>query len=302
MTFGEASTPPSRSNAAVRVRAVRVNGVELHYTDSGADSATVVLLHGGMGDLESWPHQWRALSDRYRVIAYSRRYSHPNRNITNHARRGHHVDDDIEDLLALQAALDTGPSHLVATSYGALLALAVALRAPSQAASLVLVEPPLHSWVRETETGERLYNEFFRGVWQAAGEAFRHGLPRRAMQLLTEGMWGRPVLDSWSDDRVDAVMRNAAAMHELIKTSEPFPDFERSAVSRLWIPTLLLQGEHTSALHQLVMNELSQVMGNAKRIEIPNAGHASPNENPETFNAAIVSFLEAQPLPSKGMR
>jgi len=76
-----------------------------------------------MGDLEAWPHQIGALSPRWRVIAYSRRHSHPNRN--NDAPRtvaANGLDDDIDDFLALQEALDAGPAHLVATSYGALLA------------------------------------------------------------------------------------------------------------------------------------------------------------------------------------
>lgn len=292
------STPPME--ALELSRAARVNGVELHYTDSGAGAGggAVILLHGGMGDLGSWAEQRRALRARYRVVAYSRRHSHPNRNPAHRAASVHNVDDDIDDFLALQAALRAGPSHLVGTSYGALLALAIALRAPTHVASLVLAEPPLHPWARTTPGGERLYDAFIRGAWRAAGEAFELGLPRRAMQLLVEGMWGRPMLESWSNDRIDAAMRNAAAMEALTGASDPFPDLERSAVSRLTMPTLLLQGEQTSALHRHVMNELGREMSHAKRIEIQNAGHGSPNENPEAFNAAVVPFLESlPPLP-----
>lgn len=284
---------PPGPNEAVPVRMAHVNGVELHYTDSGTDGVAVMLLHGGMGDLGSWPHQSRALWPRYRVVAYSRRHSHPNRNSVPHAGRVHRVDDDIDDFLALQAVLGTGPSHLVATSYGAMLALEIALRAPDQVVSLVLAEPPLHRWLRATEAGEKLYNAFIQDVWSAAGDAFERGLHRRAIDILTQGMWGRPMLESWSDDRVGAAMRNAMAMRELIRAHDPFPDLERSAVSRLAMPTLLVHGEQTSTLHVQVMNELSNVMGHARRVEIPNAGHGSPNENPAAFNAVIVPFLES---------
>jgi pimeloyl-ACP methyl ester carboxylesterase len=87
-------------------------------------------------------------------------------------------------------------------------------------------------------------------------------------------------------------MRNAAAMQALTRSSDPFPEFDRSTVARLTMPALLLQGEHTSTLHRQVMNELASVMRDAKRIEIPRAGHGSPSENPDAFNAAVVSFLE----------
>jgi pimeloyl-ACP methyl ester carboxylesterase len=143
-----------------------------------------------------------------------------------------------------------------------------------------------------------LDSAFIDDVWRAAGLAFEQGLQRHAMQLLAQGMWGAPKLGPRSDARIDAAMRNAPAMHELTRAHDPFPDLERSAVSRLTMPTLLLHGEQTNALHLLVMDELSKVMGHARRIEIPNAGHGSPNENPGAFNAAVVAFLESLRLPT----
>jgi pimeloyl-ACP methyl ester carboxylesterase len=301
MTCSNAVLPAARLNPAQPAGAVRVNGVELRYTDTDTGTSTststpggapTILLHGGMGDLESWPHQIRALSPRHRVIAYSRRRSHPNRNDdVQRASFAECVDDDIDDLFALQGTLHVGPAHLVGTSYGALLALAAAMRAPDRVFSLVLAEPPLHRWACATEAGERLYGAFIEGVWRTAGDAFEAGLPRRAMQLLNDGMWGRPVFESWPDDHLDAVMRNAAAMHALTRSHDPFPEFDRSAVAGLRMPTLLLQGECTSALHRQVMNELGSVMPDARRVEIAFAGHGLPNENPEAFNAAVVSFL-----------
>lgn len=114
------------------------------------------------------------------------------------------------------------------------------------------------------------------------------------MELLTDGMWGRPMFGSWPDERIDAVMRNAAAMQALTQSRDAFPEVERSAVACLTVPTLLLQGEQSCALHRQVMHELSRAMSHAKRAEIPFAGHGSPNENPDEFNAAVAQFLDSQ--------
>jgi pimeloyl-ACP methyl ester carboxylesterase len=298
MTCANAALTATRAHPAEPARAARVNGVELHFTDTGTNTpggAAVILLHGGMGDLGSWPHLIRALSPQRRVIAYSRRHSHPNRNNSSvqRARFAECIDDDIDDLLALQGALHVGPAHLVGTSYGALLALAAALRAPDQFASLVLAEPPLHRWACASDAGRRLYTAFIDDVWRAAADAFGRGQHRRAMQLLTDGMWGRAVFESWPQAHIDAVMRNAAAMHALTRSHDPFPEFGRSAVACLRMPTLLLQGVRTSALHRLVMNELGGAMHEARRVEIASAGHGLPNENPDGFNAAVVAFLES---------
>jgi pimeloyl-ACP methyl ester carboxylesterase len=292
MTSLNTAAPSTCPNASERVRVARVNGVEVHYTDTGV-GATTILLHGGMGDLGSWQHQIRALSPRYRVVAYSRRRSHPNRNADSACVRFVNcLDDDVDDLLALQGLLQAGPAHLVGTSYGALVALAVALRAPDKVASLVLVEPPLHRWACATAAGEQLYAAFIDGVWRAAAEAFTRGLQRVAMQLLTDGMWGRPVFGSWTDDRIASAMRNAEAMKALTQSIDPFPDIARSAVASLKMPMLLVQGERSSALHRLVMNELGDLMRDARRAEIPLAGHGSPSENPDEFNAVVLKFLD----------
>ena len=274
------------------LRALRVNGVQLHYTEAGSgNQGTVFLLHGGMGDFESWTHQVRALKERFRVVSYSRRHSNPNRNLDiQRARFAEYVDDDIEDLLALKRALRVGQLHLIGSSYGALLALAVALRAPHEVASLVLAEPPLHRWACASKAGRRLFNAFM-DAWRSAGEAFEAGLPRRALQLITDAMWGRPTFDWWPADRVDAAFRNAAALAALTRSQDPFPEIDRSAVAALATPMLLVQGSHASRLHRCVMDELARVIPNARRTEIASAGHASQTDNPYEFNAAVVPFL-----------
>jgi pimeloyl-ACP methyl ester carboxylesterase len=279
------------------MRAARVNGVVLHYIDTGTGThggAEAILLHGGMGDLGSWAHQIRALSPRHRIVTYSRRLSHPNRNgAVQRACFADHIADDVDDLLALQSELRVGPAHLIGTSYGALLALAVALRAPAQVASLVLAEPPLHRWACASEAGERLYGEFIDRVWRPAADAFGLGQQRRAMQLLIDGMWGQATFQLWPAERIDGVMRNAAAMHALAGSQDPFPEFDRSAVASLTMPTLLLQGVRTSALHRVVMDEIGHVMRGAGRVEVSFAGHGLANDNPNGFNAAVVAFLES---------
>ena len=59
------------------------------------------------------------------------------------------------------------------------------------------------------------------------------------------------------------------------------------------MPTLLVHGSQTSALHRHVMDELASVLQGARRVEIALAGHGSPNERPDEFNAAVASFLES---------
>ena len=216
MTFGSAGQPASRWNAAGPAGAVRVNGVKLSYTDTGTGtgsstnpqgSVPMILLHGGMGDLESWPHQIaRAVahdtaSSRTAVDTVTRTET-----TTRHARaRAHCVDDDIDDLSRAARRVGHSARHIWSprrTARWWRWRWHFAHRAGRQprpcgtaAASLGLRPPKPASDCTTT---------FIDGVWRAAGDAFALGLPQRAMQLLTDGMWGRPVFESWPDDRIDA--------------------------------------------------------------------------------------------------
>jgi pimeloyl-ACP methyl ester carboxylesterase len=267
------------------------SGVELHFIEKG-HGPPVILLHGGMGDCSSWAAQMDALAVNHRVIAYSRRHGHPNRNPAFSAAHG--LDDDVADLLAFGEQVRIGPAHLVGTSYGALVALAFALAHPALALSLVLAEPPLHRWACRTPAGADLHDAFMRDVWQPAADAFDRSDVRQALQGLVDGMWGRAIFDRLPAGRREGVLRNAAAMRALTRSPDPFPDLPRSEVAQLAMPVLLLHGEHASDLHRCSIDELAHVMPTAARAEIAGAGHGSAHENRDGFNGAVLAFLVAQ--------
>jgi pimeloyl-ACP methyl ester carboxylesterase len=276
-------------------------GVELHFIESGQGPA-LILLHGGMGDCDSWAPQLQALSPHHRTIAYSRRHSSPNRNQVVAGPQS--LATDVADLLALLRQLHTGPAHLVGTSYGAVVALGCALACPAEVLSLVLAEPPLHRWACRTAAGAVLYAAFMDEVWRQAADAFERGRSTRALQLLVDGMWGRAVFASLPPARRAAALRNAEAMEALTRAADPFPDLPQATVARLPMPVLLVRGEHASALHVRVIDELARVLPSAARAVIADAGHAAPLENADEFNRVVGAFLmaSAAPAPEGGRR
>ena len=57
--------------------AIVVNVAQLAYIEAGR-GAPLVFVHGSLEDLRIWRRQVELFSADYRVIAYSRRYHHPN--------------------------------------------------------------------------------------------------------------------------------------------------------------------------------------------------------------------------------
>ena len=279
------------TNVSPPRRVVVEGGIELHLIDRGAGEP-VLLLHGGLGDCNSWAPQLAAISQQRRAIAFSRRHHSPNR---NPVAAGHAIDDDVHDLRLLQHHLGTGPAHLVGTSYGALVALLYAMRYPDAVLSLALAEPPLHRWACRSAEGQALYSAFTTEVWRASASAFDRGEDALALQLLVDGIAGHPVFETLPPNRVAAAWRNAGAMRALTRSADPFPDLSRAAVAALAMPVLLIRGENCSGLHLCVMNELAQVLPGAMQAVIRDAGHGSPLENPAAFNACILSLMDRVP-------
>jgi len=132
------SADESQSSGKRRVQVT--NGATLEYHEVGSGEP-LVLVHGSASDYRTWGLQQPALAEHFRVISYSRRYHWPNDPISDGA--DYSMDEQVGDLQALLHALDAGPAHLVGHSYGAFLALLVAVREPSLVRSLVLAEPPV---------------------------------------------------------------------------------------------------------------------------------------------------------------
>src|SRR5205814_4471317 len=66
---GLAAQQADGERVSALLRNVCVNGVQLHYMESGS-GIPVVLIHGGLGDYREWNSQIGRISNHYRVIAY----------------------------------------------------------------------------------------------------------------------------------------------------------------------------------------------------------------------------------------
>lgn len=274
----------------LQLQSLRVRNVELHYVEQGSGEP-LILLHGGQGDYRAWEPQMAALSPNFRVISYSRRYHFPNHNLLTATNHSAYVE--AEDLAAVIKALGLGRVHLVGTSIGAATALVFALKHPEMVRSLVLAEPPIHGWIKDSTATADVYRAFMATIQDPAARAFRAGDDTAAMKAFIDGFAGAPRFDELMPDVKASIMQNALAMKALALSKDAFPDVPKSRVSQLRMPILIITGANTIAIHRLVNDELARLLPHAQTATIPNAGHGSPRENPAAFNAAVLRFLEA---------
>src|SRR5687767_3969241 len=118
------------------------DGTELYYEVSGSGDP-VVLVHGSWVDHHDWDAAAALLARSCLVLAFDRRGHSRSRRPA--PRRS--VREAADDLAALPEQLAFAPAHVVASSFGGIIALRLAVTRPDLVRSLALHEPPLFSLV-----------------------------------------------------------------------------------------------------------------------------------------------------------
>ena len=258
----------------------------------------MLFVHGSLEDLRIWRRQMAPFAERYRVVAYSRRYHHPN------AAPGddspvYTAELHADDLACLIQTLDLGPAHLVTASFGGCVALQMTVQHPELVRSLVLAEPPLLPWLAHIPGGAPLAAAFLADAWLPAQRAFRLGDFEQGVRLFLEGVVGRDPstsLRTGGFDRLSPVgqrmiLDNAAEMQAETLAQDFFPALTCQDVAAIDRPALLLNGELSPRLFHLIIAELARCLPRTECGLIRGASHAMHVGNPAAFNEVVLDFL-----------
>ncbi len=274
---------------------ILVNGVRFHYLDQGA-GVPVIFIHGGLEDYRAWDQQVAAFSQGYRAISYSRRYNFPN----SGAGFGNAYSPvvDAEDLATLIGTLGLPAAHVVGHSYGAYVALLLALRHPEIVRSLVLSEPPVMRWLPGIEGGKPLFTEFMTTVWEPTTRGFRRN-DEAGVAAAIDG-FGK-IGYSGTDEKMtfatlppevrSALLENAPEWRALTMSRDAFPMISLSAVQRIQAPILLLSGKRSLKLSNAIDGQLQRLLPHGERIILADATHEMWSEFPEECRNAAMVFI-----------
>src|SRR4026208_284847 len=151
-------TTQAESRQSPEVKSIFINGDSIHYIDIGKGDP-VVFVHGSLGDFRTWAGQMDTFAKNHRVIAYSRRFAYPNKQVINDSA-DYTVIPHAKDLAEFIKALKLEPVHLVGHSYGAFTALLTTKDHPELVRSLMLGEPPVMSLLKNVPGGDTIFNNF----------------------------------------------------------------------------------------------------------------------------------------------
>jgi pimeloyl-ACP methyl ester carboxylesterase len=248
----------------------------LHHLDFGGSGRPIVCVHGVTSCAWVWHHVALGLGASGRAIAVDLRGHGDSDWAPPDAYR---TVDHASDLVHVLGAVGRGAVDLVGSSWGALVALAVAARQPQAVHRLVLVdiEPSFSQPESELPPRPSRFDDLAAaaGYWRGANP----GAPEDLVQLLAAAA-SRPAP---AGGRVPA--HDPLFLERWPFRSEDWWD----ALGAVTAPTLVVRAER-SWVRAEVCDRMAALLARADRADIPSA-HVVPVDAPGPLTRALVPFL-----------
>jgi pimeloyl-ACP methyl ester carboxylesterase len=280
-----------------------VNGIRLHYAESGSGDNLVILLHGFPEFWYAWQKQLAALSEKFHVVAPDMR----GYNLSDKPSRveDYRIDKLVADVIGLLDHFGAKQAAIVGHDWGAGVAWAIAQKYPERVSRLAVLQVPLQAAWRANLTLKQFmrswYMFFFQiprlPEWLIARQNFR------AIERTFQEKVGRKNSFTQRDvERYKEAARQPGALTGAVNYYRANL-FDRLLVrkqtndkqgdGRIQVPTLFIYGEQDFAIIPATVRGLEKFIdADYREVRIPDSGHWVQNEAPEEVNAALLEFLK----------
>lgn len=273
------------------LKAIVINGDSIQYMDIG-NGDPVIFVHGTLGDYRIWAAQIDTFAKDHRVIAYSRRYAYPNKQVINDSA-DYSVIQHTKDLAAFIKALNLPPVHLVGHSYGAFVTLLVAMDHPELVRSLTLGEPPVMSMLKNAPGGDSILNNFITKALTPTSEAFKNNNNEKAVTAFLAGVLGDSLFYSKLPQQArNNMMDNTLELRGSVFSKNLFPTITCDTLNKIKVPVLLVKGDRTPVFFTAIIDELDRCLNKKELATLPNSSHGLEFENPVEFNKIVLGFID----------
>jgi pimeloyl-ACP methyl ester carboxylesterase len=247
------------------------------------------FIHGGWVDHKMWKPQVEYFSKQYRVIIYDVR---GHGKTGGSAKKKYSIELFADDFKALLDALSVDKPVICGLSLGGMIAQAYAVKYPDNLRALILADTVVSTSLTLRDKIQKyvLAPKFvflsivhLLGVKRYTNFAFWLARATRG-----EKWFG---LNYEVRDYVIREMSNFDTK-EFNKIFEAIYDFTLLDLSRIKVPTLIINGEFESKAVFKHAEKMKELIKNSSEAVIANAGHTSNMENPTEFNRTLEGFIK----------
>jgi pimeloyl-ACP methyl ester carboxylesterase len=243
------------------------NGVDIYYEVHG-DGPPVLLTHGYSASAHMWAGQVEPFSKKYKLITWDMR---------GHGKSDYPDDlaeyteaQTVADMAAILDAVGAKKAVIGGLSLGGYMSLAFHLARPERTEALLIID-----------TGPGYKSDEPRAGWNVTAI-------RRAENFEKNGL---PPAGSGGAETRAAPHRDATGLARAARGMLTQHDARViSSLPDIAVPSLVLVGANDTAFLAASDYMAAKIPG-AKKVVLPDAGHAANIDQPAAFNAAVLGFL-----------
>jgi len=265
-------------------------GIHTHWRVMGQGEDPALMIHCSLAHAGAWKGLAAELGDRLSMLACDLPGHGKSADWDGVTRYQDVALAQAMDLLRLDVP-DGAPVHLMGHSFGATVALRLAVEHPERVRSLVLIEPVFFSVAladnpglkdEESPTDRALREATLAGDLMAAARVFH-------------GSWGDGRdFDAMTPEQQEALARRMPLIEavRVTNTGDPGGMLVERKLERLALPVLLLDGAESPAKIALIQAGLERRLPDVRRAVIPGAAHMAPITHPAAVAAEVRAFLD----------
>jgi pimeloyl-ACP methyl ester carboxylesterase len=258
-----------------------VEGARVRYLDTGGDKPAVVLVHGFASSLETWDTVVPELGKTHRVLAMDMKGF----GWTDRPDGDYSPAAQARIVLALMSQRGIERAALVAHSWGASIALAVAMKAPERVSRLALYDawvyeaqlPAFFHWSRADGVGETLFNLYYK---------------ERPAEKMALAFYDKSFVTEEFVDAVEAALDRPGTVAAALAAvrGQRYAEVEHR-YRKIRQKTLLLWGREDAVTPVSYGERLVRDLPNAQLSVYPRCGHFPMLEAREESTRELIAFL-----------
>ncbi len=262
---------------------VEVDGLHIHYKDTGPkDAPVVLLLHGFGSSLQTWDVWAVALAQHYRVI----RLDLPGFGLTGPSPvQDYSESSDLATLTHFVDKLGLSSFSIIGHSMGGKMAWSLAAAEPDRVKALVLMAPD--GFPEAKDIGTKPYE------MPAIMGVIKFCLPKYLVRKSIEPAFfdANALSDSLVNRYYDMLRAPGVRAAILARSNQTMYTDPVPRLKKITAPTLLIWGEQDRMIPSSNAQSYAQVLASSKTVMLPNLGHLIQEEHPEIGLAHVAEFL-----------
>jgi pimeloyl-ACP methyl ester carboxylesterase len=258
----------------------------IFYSDTGAppdraDAPTVFFGHGLLFSGWMFHPQIADLKGQYRCVAIDWR----GQGESSATKDGYDMDTLADDAVALIESLGVAPVHYVGLSMGGFIGQRIASRRPELIRTLTLLDTSAGPEDADKITKYKLLSAIYRltGIRPLRKAV----LPIMFGASFLADPASKPVVKEW--ERRLGRSRRSGVSKAVIGIADRLP--VESEIGRIEVPTLVIVGTDDVATPPHRSQRIAELVPGARLATIPDCGHTSSLEKPDTVTQLLRDFL-----------